>query len=273
MSPPYLAMITKYFSRRSPPRPVRFLACLLCALVLPFPAIAAKFSLNPTRVELTPQHRTEVVTINNAGDAPLRMQARPMRWTMAADGAWQMTPSDELIVTPELIEIPPASSKQFRVGTLVDAGSHEASYRLLLDELPNLTADDAPKEAQIKVLTRVSLPVFLEPANATREPTLQSVTVDQGKMLMTIGDSGTQRLDPQSVKVSLSDRTGKVIKQHDLMTNYVLPGSSWPLHLKLATDVCTRVASVTISWPGIDNRITSQPITAGSQACEGTASH
>lgn len=248
------------------------LAWLLCVL-LPVPAIAANFSLNPTRVELDSGHRTAVVTMRNAGSSPLRMQARPMLWTIQPDGAWQLTPSDDLIVTPELIEIAPGVSKQFRVGTLADAGDHEISYRLLLDELPNLGADDAPKAAQVKVLTQISLPIFLEPADAAPTPSLRFAEVDRGALVANIGNTGARRLDPQGVKVTISDRGGKVIDRQDAMTNYVLPGSSWPLHLKLTTRTCARAASVAIVWPGIDDKAISHPITSGSQACEGTDSH
>lgn len=245
----------------------------LAALALPLMASAATFSLNPTRVELSAQHRSDIITLNNAGDTPLRMQVRSMHWSMAADGRWQLTPSNDLIVTPELVEIASGASAQVRVGSLLDTAATEGSYRLLLNELPGLTENKSGKPAEIRVLSEVSLPVFIEPAQVTRLPVLRSALVEHGMLFIGIGNDGTQRLDPQSVKLTVSDRAGRVLDQRELMANYVLPGATWSLQLKLPPTICRQAASVSVSWPGIADRPVSHSITTGIEACEGKDLH
>jgi len=245
---------------------------LLFAIVLPV-ANAALFSVSPIRVELNTHHRTDILTFNNSGTEQLRMQVRVMHWSMAADGQWQLTPSDDLIVTPELLEITPGQSVQLRVGSLLDTGTIEASYRLLIDELPNLSGDTSAHTPEIKVLTQVSLPIFIEPAHATRSPLLNSATIEHGALVVGIGNNGTQRMDPQSVKLTVMDRMGHVLDRQDHMANYVLPGSSWFLHAKLPAHVCEQAASVTVSLPGMADTSLTHSITTGAGACEGTSSH
>jgi fimbrial chaperone protein len=235
-------------------------------------ASAATFSVNPIRVELDAHHRADILTFNNSGDAPLRMQIRSMHWSAAADGQWQLIPTDDLIVTPELLEVAPGHTAQLRVGSLLDVGASEASYRLLIDELPNLSENKSTHRAEIRVLTQVSLPVFVEPAQATRLPALSSASIEHGVLVVGMGNGGTQRLDPQSVKVTVTDRTGQVLGQHDLIANYVLPGSTWFLHTKLPATICPRAASVSVSWPSMANTSLAHSITTGAEACEGTSS-
>ena len=258
-------------TRHYTPSMAQALIGFLLAIALPM-ANAATFSVSPIRVELDARHRSDILTFNNSGDEPLRVQIRSMHWGVAADGKWQLTPTDDLIVTPELLEIAPGHTAQLRVGSLLDAGASEASYRLLIDELPNLSGNKSAPRPEIRVLTQVSLPIFVEPAQATRSPQLNSADIEHGVLVVGVGNRGTQRLDAQSVKVVLTDRTGHVLAQHDSVANYVLPGSIWFLRMKLPPDICPRTASVSVSWPNMPNTSLTHTITTGAEACEGTSS-
>src|SRR5271163_2489570 len=169
--------------------------------VIASPAKAATFSINPLRVELDARHRTDIINLKNTAESPLRVQVRAMLWTVTDDGQWQLTPSTDLIVTPELVEIPPGQAAQLRVGILPDPGASEGTSRLLLDELPNLDSAAEPL-SQIRVLTQISMPVFLEPAQRKRVPSLGTAAIEHGVLGVSVGDGGTQRLDPQRIKVA-----------------------------------------------------------------------
>jgi fimbrial chaperone protein len=224
-------------------------------------------SVSPLRIELDARHRADMLTLRNAGDEPLRIQVRSMRWAMESDGQWQLSPSDDLIVTPELLEIAPGQSRQLRIGTLLDADAREASYRVLLDELPNLSEDGSAASPEIRVLTQLSLPVFLEPAQDSHVPGVSSASIEHGELVIGIGDEGTRRLDPQKITLTLIDRAGKVLEQREQMENYVLPGSTWFLHVKLPATLCQRAASVSVSW--LDASTSNPlPLTTGAEACE-----
>ena len=231
---------------------------------------AATFSINPLRVELDARHRTDIITLKNVADTPLRVQVREMLWAVSDDGQWQLIPSKDLIVTPELVEIPPGESAQFRVGTLLDPGASEGSYRLLLDELPSL--DQGESKPEIRVLTQISMPVFVEPAHRTRVPALDRASVAHGQLSLGLRNGGTARLDPQNIKVALLDAGGHVLEQHDATANYVLPGRTWFMNLKLRADTCERAASVSVTWPDLASTSLTQAITTDATACAGSGS-
>jgi fimbrial chaperone protein len=231
---------------------------------------AATFSINPLRVELDARHRTDIITLKNAADAPLRVQVREMLWAMADDGQWQLTPTKDLIVTPEMVEIAPGESAQFRVGTLLDPSASESTYRLLLDELPSLEQGDSKPE--VRVLTQISMPVFVEPAKRTRVPALGSATVTRGQLSLGLRAGGTQRLDPQNVKVAVLDDGGHVLEQRDATASYVLPGRTWFMNLKLPAGMCERTAAVSVTWPDLASASLTQAITRDANACAGSDS-
>jgi fimbrial chaperone protein len=261
------ASLGRFAMRRT--RTARGQATMALLLALGFSAAnAATFSVSPLRIELDASHRADMLTLRNTGDEPLRIQVRSMHWGMAGDGQWQLTPSEDLIVTPQLLEIAPGQSGQLRIGTLLAAGAQEASYRLLLDELPNVSDDKSTPSPEIRVLTQVSLPVFLEPTRDSRVPGVSSALMEHGDLVIGIGDEGARRLDPQRIKWTLSDRNGQVLEQREQMASYVLPGSTSFLHMKLPANVCQRAASVSVSWLDTSTS-SSHPITTGAEACEG----
>jgi hypothetical protein len=160
------------------------------------------------------------------------------------------------------------------VGSLQAVDSTEASYRLLLNELPGLANDPSSKSGQIRVLTEINLPVFLEPEHVQRKPVLRGGSIDGSKLSLGVGNDGNQRLDPQSVSVSVLDRGGKTLLQKDVVANYVLAGSTATLELALSHPVCTSAASVSVTWTGALKQTLVHPInTNGSEACESKSSH
>ena len=154
----------------------------------------------------------------------------------------------------------------------MDAGEREASYRLLIDELPNLDKDSSLHKPEVKVLTQVSLPVYLEPARVSRVPVLQSATIEHGTLILGIGDDGTQRLDAQGVHLLIADRGNQPLGRHDQMENYVLAGSTGYLRIALSPAECERAGAVTVSWPSLEGAASTHPISRGSGACWGAGS-
>jgi hypothetical protein len=116
------------------------------------------------------------------------------------------------------------------------------------------------------------MPVFIEPATRARTAALLGARVSSGVLAVGLGDSGTQRLDPQNVRVAILDGSGAVLEQRDATANYVLPGRAWYMNLKLPTEECRRAALVSVTWPDLAGTSLTHPITTGSNACEGSDS-
>ncbi|HEX7112092.1 MAG TPA: fimbria/pilus periplasmic chaperone [Mizugakiibacter sp.] len=206
-------------------------------------AAAANFSINPLRVELDNRHQAEILLLHNDSAAPLRLQVETTRWTMDADGTWQTVPTDELIATPLLLEIAANGSAQLRVGTLTAASDTERAYRLLINELPG-DDDGAQGQVRLRVLTRVSLPVFLEPAGAKTAPGVAGARFVQGRLHLDLENGGSRRMDPQTTTVTLLDAAGRKLLRKDVNAAYVLPGAKLPVELAVPAEACRQARAV-----------------------------
>lgn len=234
-------------------------------------ALAANFSINPLRVELDSRHQAEILMLHNDGTAPLRLQVETTRWSMDADGTWQTAPTDELIATPLLLEIAANGSAQLRVGTLAQATDTERAYRLLINELPG-DDDDAGGQVRLRVLTRVSLPVFFEPPGAKPEPRIADARFLQGRLRIGLGNGGTRRMDPQTATVTLLDAAGRKLFRRDVNAAYVLAGARLPVELTVPAEACRQARTVRIHLG--DDGVDVEHAVADERSCEvGTPSH
>ncbi|MCE5232341.1 MAG: fimbria/pilus periplasmic chaperone [Mizugakiibacter sp.] len=233
-------------------------------------ATAANFSINPLRVELGSRHQAEMLLLHNDGTSPLRLQVETTRWTMDAAGAWQTVPTDELIATPLLLEIAVDGSAQLRVGTLAPVTETERAYRLLINELPG-DDDAADGQVHLRVLTRVSLPVFIEPAGAKVAPRLAGARFEQGRLRLDLANTGSRRMDPQTAGVTLLDANGHKLFAKDVSAGYVLAGATLPVQLAAPAEACRQARTVRVHL-GADD-VTVEHTIADERSCvAGTSS-
>src|SRR5215469_11000812 len=122
------------------------------------PAAASSISVAPIRVELSGTKRTAVLTVRNADDAPVVVQARPVAWSQR-DGEDQLDDTHDLVVTPPLFTVPGKGQQVLRVALLRDAdATRELDYRLVLSEVPSSVTPDI---TGLRVALRITLPVFV----------------------------------------------------------------------------------------------------------------
>lgn len=257
-------------------RSVRWALAVGMALA-PWIASASSFTVNPTLVELTADHRTDMINIINAGTTPIRMQVRVMSWAMPTNAPWQLAPSTDLIVTPELLEIPGGQTGAIRIGSKIAVPPSEGAYRLLLTELP--VPDDkaaAGRAAQVNVLAEISMPVFLDTPGTAPKIGLTAAGWDNGALKVALSNSGNRRIDPQPVTVRVSDASGHVLDTTSVPGGYLLAGSNASFHAPVRAGVCGRAATVTVSWDPIPGAAVvlpplTQSVAADPQACAARA--
>jgi fimbrial chaperone protein len=239
------------------PRPALLLAPLL---LLPWmTAHAAEFQLSPTRVQLAPRHLVDTVVVGNSGAAPLRFEVSVKRWHMAADGSWQLVPSDDLIVHPLLLDIPAGEKARLRVGQLVPSQDpEEAAYRIELDE-----QEVAPRQTNsVRMLTRISLPVFVR-GDAAGAPaaSLQAPQWHGAALAFAMHNAGDGFLPPQTLDVQVRAADGTVLAAQALQGNYVLAGATLPLRMHMTQAACARASElrVHLQETGSDLRLPLSP--------------
>lgn len=223
-----------------------WLALGLVALV-PAQAAAAPVSITPTTIVLGPGHTTALVSITNESDAPTRFETSVNAWTESSEGETSLTPSDEVVIFPQLIALAAHETKKVRIGTELPPSGAERSYRLILQELPQINHDTG--RVEIQVLSKISLPVFIAPPGAQARPTVDTPTLANGTLSFNVVNAGGAHFMLKQVSVTGHGATGE---SFSLDTNgwYVLAGGRRAFHLTLAAADCKRTSEIVIKTVG-----------------------
>jgi fimbrial chaperone protein len=238
------------------------LASLVC---LPRVADAAGYTVNPTRVYLSASSASALMTLKNESDAPLRMQIKAQRWEQTRAGEMQLTPTEDLIVFPTLVTLNPGEARKVRVATAAGFGAVERSYRLYVEELPPASGASA-EGPSVRILTRMGIPVFLQPGKPQATATLRDVGMSQGKVAFELANTGNTHYFPDSITVRGFTASGQPVSEWPLNGWYVLAGGARAFALELERPACEKVRSLLIEVTIGETTIRS-PLTTPGGAC------
>ena len=177
----------------------RTLAALLCAAGA---AHAASLQISPVTIEFGADDTATGITLRNPGERPVYVQVRVFRWDQA-NGEDALTPTQDLLASPPLIEVGKQAEQLIRVvrASRAPAGT-EQTYRLLIDELPQ--PGEAPANG-VSIRLRYSIPVFVEPA-ASGAPQLDwALLRSNGGWVLRVHNGGTRRAQLASVELVTGD--------------------------------------------------------------------
>lgn len=194
----------------------KFVACGVVSC-----AQAQTIDVSPITVELPNGRAASSVSITNRGDTPRKVQIRPFRWEQR-EGADVLSSTQDAVVSPPFALIGRGETQLVRIVLRRPATGTEASYRLLIDELPGVAAP-----GMISVALRISLPVFAEPSTAA-VPVLQwrYVGVDGHLGRLLVRNVGAARVRLYDIHVTVG---GHDLAIRDPAFIYVLPGSEMSL--------------------------------------------
>ncbi|MEQ1346048.1 fimbrial biogenesis chaperone [Acinetobacter seifertii] len=121
---------------------------------------AATIRLSPVSVEILSHQKASSISLYNQSNESADLQARIFEWSQN-NGQDQLTPTDEITISPPFLKLKPSESYNLRVVRInPEPISGEKTYRIIIDELPKPV--DSRKASQgVNVLLRSSLPVFV----------------------------------------------------------------------------------------------------------------
>jgi len=186
--------------------------------------VAATYSINPTRILLSAKSSSALLTLRNESDEPLRFQVTGFVWKQTAAGEMELKPTDDIVFFPALFTLEPKQERRIRVGTTVSFGSIEKSYRIFVEELPPPKTKNAP--GSVRVLTRMGVPVFLQPAVLASTAGIEAVGRVAAGYAFTVRNSGNVHFIPDRVRVRALGGDGVVITDAELPSWYILAGST-----------------------------------------------
>jgi len=217
---------------------------IAAGLALSQAAAAATFTVNPTQVFLSSTTRSALITIKNETDKPVRFQMRMMAWTQDPSGQMQLAPTQDIVFFPSLLTLNGREERRLRVGAEVPTGPVEKTYRLFIEELPPAESVQAPNV--LLILTKVGIPIFLQPARLTTSAGLQDLGLKAGRFSFRLVNSGSFHFMPRDVRVRGLDQAGAAVLDQKLDAWYVLAGGERVFDLEIPANGCARIRSFVV---------------------------
>ena len=247
------------------PMMLRRVLPLLAFLTLPAAAAAATYTVTPTRVYLNAAATSAVMTLKNESRTPLRMQLRAQRWDQTRAGEMQLAATEDLIVFPTMLTLAPGEERKVRVASSTPFGAVEKTYRLYVEELPPNSADQAAGTS-VRILTRMGIPVFLQPERPTATAVLKSLGLQDGAVAFELANTGNTHYIPESIVVRGFTGAGQPVSEWPVSGWYVLAGGSRAFTLKLDRPACDRVRNLLVEV-NIGQTVLKGPLTTPGGAC------
>ena len=242
-----------------------FLFTTLVAATTPAVATASNFTVNPTRVYLAPSTGSALMTLKNDSSEPLRMQIKAQAWSQALDGEMRLTPTEDLIVFPALVTVRPGEERKIRVAAAAAFGAIEKTYRLYVEELPP-TSSEKTEGASVRILTRMGVPVFLQPARPHATAVVRELGLSDGRVTFHLANTGNTHYMPGSILLRGFTASGEVAGEWPVTGWYVLAESARAFAVPIPKPACERVRSVLIEVR-IGETLLKSPLTTPGGAC------
>jgi len=220
-----------------------FVMAFLVTLGVVAVARATTIAIEPTRLHFSSKTHSQSLSLRNSGREKSRFQVSAFTWQQSPTGEMQLTPTEDILFFPSLLEIAPGETRRVRVATDLPAATIEKSYRLFVDELPPSNANTT---GAIRVLTRFGIPVFLQPDAPKAAPAL-SVDLKGGHLLVSLENRGNSYMFAQSVRVVGRDASGVVKLEKDLPGWYVLAHGRRAYDVALDESVCATLSTLSVS--------------------------
>src|SRR3954468_9259748 len=196
----------------------------LVAAAASAPAAAGSLQVEPVLVDITAPGAASTVTLRNEGTTPIDAQIRVYKWSVV-NGKEQLDPTDDVVASPPSVTLTPKGQYVARiVRTSKQQVVGEESYRLLVDQLPDLSQQ---RNGAVNLMVRYSIPVFFGASNKKNPTVAWSVAANGDKITLTAHNSGDRRLRISAL--SLRDAAGKSLSFGSGLAGYALGQSavSW----------------------------------------------
>ncbi len=120
------------------------------------------------------------------------------------------------------------------------AGAAEKSYRVFVEELPSLKAPQTANKSEVKVLTKMGIPIFIQPAKPLAAGTVEGMGLAKGKLAFTVKNTGNVHFLVQSVQVKALDAAGATAFEKNVEGWYVLTGGTRVWEIDIPKEACAK---------------------------------
>jgi fimbrial chaperone protein len=208
-------------------------------------AEASAFTVNPIRITLSGKDQSALLSLQSQASEELRFKVAVKAWTQSPQGEMQLADTKDIVVFPALLTLGPKEERKLRIGATVAAGAVEKTYRVFVEELPALRAPQTVTKSEVKVLTKMGIPIFIRPAKPQTSGAVQGTSIAKGKLSFIVKNTGNVYFLVQSVKVKAVDAAGATTFEKSVEGWYLLAGGTRVWELDLPKDACAKSKSLT----------------------------
>jgi fimbrial chaperone protein len=217
---------------------------MLCGVV---PVRASAFRVSPVQVALSAQVSSTLLTLSNESSESLRFQVRAFAWNQNPKGEMELAPTEDIVVFPTLVTLPAGTDRKVRIGLATSFGASEKTYRVFFEELPPAEgARPAATRSEVRILTKMGIPIFLQPSKPRSAGAIDGLTVDKGHLRFLVRNDGNTHFVLRTVRVKGIGAAGDAVLDHEEEGWYVLPGGTREYDLTLPADQCSKIKGVTV---------------------------
>jgi len=206
-------------------------------------ALAGEWRVSPTRIDLSRNSKSSIVTVENVSEEIITLTTQVMGWTQDDDGKDKFLESDDLVVFPKVLLIKPGQSRVIRTGVKVPAIKQEKSYRLFIKEQPS---EAEAKNGTISVVMQFAIPIFSKPLQEEFAGTFEKIDFNNSSLDILLRNTGNIFFRINDVKFSGKDVTGEETFQQELKGWYLLAGSARNFSIDLPSDVCATIQNLDV---------------------------
>ena len=208
-------------------------------------ADASSFNVNPVTISLSGRGQSALLSLQNQSDEEIRFKIAAKEWRQSPKGEMELQDTKDIVVYPAMLTLAPKQERKLRVGTTVLPGASEKSYRIFVEEMPPLKSPKVEK-SEVRVLTKMGIPVFLEPAKPAVAGAVEGMAVAKGVLGFTVKNTGNVHFLVQTVQARALDAAGATLFEKKLDGWYVLAGGTRVWEVEIPKDACAKTKSFSI---------------------------
>jgi len=186
-------------------------------------AVAQSLRVTPVNILLPAGQRVATLTVTNEGTSETAVQIRGYAWDQI-DGKDTITASSEIVTSPPLATISPGAAQIVRLMLRHKPEGREATYRLLLDQIPPIDPNPG-----VTIVTRMSIPIFSQPKVRVASHLRFHLERDTTNLYLVVLNDGQCHDVVRDIVLSSTD--GRQFKAAPGGLPYVLAGATrrWPV--------------------------------------------
>ena len=227
---------------------------------------AANFDIKPIKIFLDPQSKIEKLILTNISEEDLTVQVKGYQWTQNEKGQDIYQETKDVIIFPRIATIKKDEEKIIRIGTNLNSGSMEKTYRIFVEEIPSGEKIDT-KGSTVHMYMKIGVPVFISPLKKEEKGAIEAVNLQKGKAEIKVQNKGNLHFMVTAVQIKGVNTQGQEIFSRDIGGWYILSGLSKAYEISIPQDVCSKMTQLNIEVKTNNNVIFKEQIQVEKLMC------